>query len=148
MLPLEYEPPSRSAPVFTYPYSRSREALEQLHRNGPIDPCHGVKLQYVNPATGGYPMPTIAAFLQLLPKGFSGELYRSTDSTIYNVVEGHGASRIGGTTFTWGPRDIFVVPSWQKVSHEAHDDAVLFSASDRAAQKALGVWREEARLPA
>ncbi len=93
MLPLEYEPTSLSAPVFTYPYSRSRETLEQLYRNGPIDPCHGVKLQYVNPATGGYPMPTIAAFLQLVPKGFSGETYRSTDSTIYNVVEGHGVSR-------------------------------------------------------
>jgi gentisate 1,2-dioxygenase len=148
MLPLEYEPASLSAPVFTYPYSRSRETLEQLHRNGPVDPCHGVKLQYVNPATGGYPMPTIAAFLQLLPKGFSGETYRSTDSTIYNVVEGHGVSRIGGATFSWGPRDVFVVPSWQKVSHEANDQAVLFSASDRAAQKALGVWREESRIPA
>ena len=148
MLPLDYEPASLSAPVFTYPYSRSRETLEQLHRNGPVDPCHGVKLQYVNPATGGYPMPTIAAFLQLLPKGFSGETYRSTDSTIYNVVDGHGVSRIGGTTFSWGPRDIFVVPSWQKVSHEAHDLAVLFSASDRAVQKALGVWREESRIPA
>ena len=88
-------------------------------------------------------MPTIAAFLQLLPKGFSGEAYRSTDSTIYNVVEGHGVSHIGGKSFSWGPRDVFVVPSWQKVSHEATGEAVLFSASDRAAQKALGVWREE-----
>jgi gentisate 1,2-dioxygenase len=148
MLPLEYEPPTRSAPVFTYPYSRSRETLEQLHRNGPVDPCHGVKLQYVNPATGGYPMPTIAAFLQLLPEGFTGELYRSTDSTIYNVIEGHGVSRIGDNAFSWGPRDIFVVPSWQKVSHEASDQAVLFSASDRAAQKALGIWREQSRIPA
>ena len=35
-------------------------------------------------------MPTIAAFLQLLPKGFAGAGYRSTDSTIVSVVEGHG----------------------------------------------------------
>ena len=143
MLPLEYEPVSLSAPVFTYPYARSREALERLHRNGPVDPCHGVKLQYVNPVTGGYPMPTIAAFLQLLPKGFSGATHRSTDSTIFHVIEGRGSSRIGGETFAWGPRDIFVVPSWQKVSHTAQEQAVLFSASDRAAQKALGVWREQ-----
>lgn len=148
MLPLEYEPARLSAPVFTYPYARSREALEQLHRNGPVDPCHGVKLQYVNPATGGYPMPTIAAFLQLLPKGFSGGTYRSTDATIFNVIEGHGVSRIGDATFNWGPRDIFVVPSWQKVSHAAHEEAVLFSASDRAAQKALGVWREHTGVSA
>ena len=29
------------------------------------------------------------------------------------------------------------------MSHEADEDAVLFSFSDRAAQKALGLWREE-----
>ena len=146
LLPIEYTPPSPSSPAFTYPYSRSRPALEQLARNGSIDRCHGVKMQYVNPATGGYPLPTIAAFLQLLPKGFAGKAYRSTDSTIYHVVEGRGRSRIGSQTFEWGPRDIFVVPSWQPVSHEASEEAVLFSASDRAAQKALGLWREETNV--
>jgi len=146
MLPIEYTPSSPSSPAFTYPYSRSRPALEQLARSGSIDRCHGVKMQYVNPATGGYPLPTIAAFLQLLPKGFAGKAYRSTDSTIYHVVEGRGRSRVGSQTFEWGPRDIFVVPSWQPVSHEASDEAVLFSASDRAAQKALGLWREETNV--
>ena len=142
LLPLEHQPTNLSAPVFNYPYSRTREALDQLHRNGPVDPRHGVKLQYVNPATGGYTMPTIAAFMQLLPSGFRGEPYRGTDGTVYSVVEGRGRSRIGDTTYAWGPRDIFVVPSWYPVSHEADDDAVLFSYSDRAAQKALGLWRE------
>ena len=72
LLPVEYKSSSQAAPLFCYPYSRSREALEMLHRNGPLDPLHGAKLQYINPVTGGYPMPTIAAFLQLLPKGFPG----------------------------------------------------------------------------
>jgi gentisate 1,2-dioxygenase len=144
LLPVEYKPETLSAPVFVYPYSRSRDALEQLYRNGPLHACHGTKVQYVNPATGGYPMPTIAAFLQYLPKGFKGEAYRGTDATIYSVVEGRGKSRIGSETFAWGPRDIFVVPSWVPVSHEAGEDSVLFSFSDRAAQKALGLWREQA----
>jgi gentisate 1,2-dioxygenase len=144
LLPLEYKPTALSAPVFAYPYSRSREALAQLHKNGPMHASHGTKVQYVNPATGGYPMPTIAAFLQYLPKGFNGEAYRGTDATIYSVVEGRGESRIGNELFPWGPRDIFVIPSWMPVSHRAADDAVLFSFSDRAAQKALGLWREEA----
>jgi len=147
MLPLEHKPKGLAAPVFNYPYARSRTVLDQLSRNGPIDPCHGLKLQYVNPATGGYPMPTIAAFMQLLPKGFSGAAYRSTDATIYCVVEGQGKSRIGAETFTWGPRDVFVVPSWCTVAHEASEESVLFSASDRAVQKALGFWREEANIP-
>jgi gentisate 1,2-dioxygenase len=101
-------------------------------------------MQYVNPATGGYPMPTIAAFLQLLPKDFEGEPYRGTDATIYSVVEGRGETRIGNQIFAWSPRDVFVVPSWMPVSHQASEEAVLFSFSDRAAQKALGLWREQA----
>jgi gentisate 1,2-dioxygenase len=143
LLPLEYKNSGQAAPMFTYPYTRSREALERLHRQTAPDPCHGVKMQYVNPATGGYPLPTIGAFLQLLPAGFQGRSYRATDATVYCVVEGRGRSQIGTTSFVWGARDVFVVPSWHAVSHEAQNDAVLFSFSDRPAQKALGLWREE-----
>jgi gentisate 1,2-dioxygenase len=32
------------------------------------------------------------------------------------------------------------VPSWKQVSHEAENEAVLFSFSDRPVQKALGFW--------
>ena len=69
LLPLEYKPSRSSTPVFNYPYTRSRDALDRLYRNGPLDECHGIKMQYANPITGGYPMPTIGAFLQLLPAG-------------------------------------------------------------------------------
>jgi gentisate 1,2-dioxygenase len=143
LLPVEYVPPSRATPIFKYPYVRSREVLERLARDSELDPHHGTKLQYVNPATGGYPMPTIAAFIQLLPKGFVGRPYRSTDGTVYTVVEGRGRSVIGDRSFDWQPKDVFVVPSWLPVSHEAGEDAVLFSFSDRPVQKALGLWREQ-----
>jgi gentisate 1,2-dioxygenase len=143
LLPLEYSAGSRTTPLFSYPYSRAREALDRLRRSGPAHPCHGVKMQYANPATGGYPMPTIAAFIQLLPAGFRGKPYRSTDGTVYNVVEGRGRSSVGDRVFEWKPRDILVVPSWCKVAHETGEDAVLFSFSDRPVQQALGLWREE-----
>jgi gentisate 1,2-dioxygenase len=138
------QPPERVCnPVFSYPYSRSREALHQLGRSSSPHPCHGIKMQYINPATGGYPMPTIGAFLQWLPAGFRGVTYRATDATIYCVVEGRGRSQAGNRTFDWKERDIFVIPSWCPVSHEAHRECVLFSFSDRPAQKALGLWREQ-----
>lgn len=143
LLPLEYSATSPTTPVFTYPYARSRDALEQLRRHGAPHASHGLKMQYANPATGGYPMPTIGAFIQLLPAGFAGAPYRATDGTVYCVVEGRGESRVGDSTFTWEPHDIFVVPSWCKASHRADDDAILFSFSDRPIQKALGLWREE-----
>ena len=144
LVPIEYAASSLSSPLFVYPYTRSREALERLHRNGPTHAAHGSKMQYVNPATGGYPMATIGTFLQWLPAGFSGERYRSTDGTVFCVAEGKGRSVVGDQTFEWGPRDIFVVPSWVPVRHEAAEDSVLFSFSDRPVQKALGLWREQA----
>jgi gentisate 1,2-dioxygenase len=143
MLPVDYSPARPSSPIFNYPYSRSREALEQLKRNGEPHQCHGIKMRFVNPASGGYTMPTIGAFMQLLPAGFSGTAYRQTDATIYVVVEGQGRTRIGDQSYEWRSRDIFVIPSWAPVAHEARSDAVLFSLSDRPAQQALGLWREQ-----
>jgi gentisate 1,2-dioxygenase len=144
MLPLEYTATSRTTPIFSYPYTRSREALAQLRREATPHSCHGIKLQYTNPASGGYPMPTIGAFLQWLPAGFAGAPYRATDGTVYCIVEGRGHSVVGDSTFGWQAHDVFVVPSWCRASHHAESDAVLFSYSDRPVQKALGLWREEA----
>ncbi len=144
MLPVDYTPSRPSSPIFNYPYSRSREALHELSRNSEPHVCHGVKMRFVNPATGGSPMPTMGAFMQWLPAGFRGQPYRATDSTIFSVVEGRGRTKVGETMLTWGPRDVFVVPSWQAASIESEQEVVLFSFSDRPAQKALGLWREQA----
>ena len=104
-------------------------------------------MRYVNPADGGFAMPRIATFLQLLPKGFTSARYRSTDATVFVPVEGSGRTTIDDAVFDWGPRDIFVAPSWKWVEHAADDDAVLFSYSDRAAQQKLGFWREQRDAP-
>jgi len=114
-----------------------------LARNGEPDTCHGYNMRYVNPGTGDYAMPTIGAFMQLLPGGFSSAPYRSTDGTVYAVVEGTGETMIGDVTYRWKPRDIFVVPSWQQHVHRAAAEAVLFSFSDRPVQDKLGLWREQ-----
>ncbi|TNF88128.1 MAG: gentisate 1,2-dioxygenase [Gammaproteobacteria bacterium] len=143
MLPVDYQPQGLASPIFNYPYARSREALEKMKQQQEWDPCHGLKMRYVNPVDGGYAMPTIAPFLQLLPRDFKTVPYRSTDATVYVATEGSGRSRIDGEEFNWGPRDIFVVPSWKWVEHEAGDEAVLFSYSDRVAQQKLGFWREQ-----
>ena len=66
------------------------------------------------------------------------------DATIFVAVEGRGGTRIGADfAVEWQPRDIFVVPSWKRVTHEAAEDAVLFSFSDRPVQEALRLFREE-----
>ena len=88
-------------------------------------------------------MPTMATFIQLLPPGFKSNPYRSTDATVFCVTEGRGRTQIGDKSLAWAPKDIFVVPSWHPVVHEAIDgECVLFSFSDRVVQEKLGIWRE------
>lgn len=141
MLPLRHQI-GNSSPIFNYRYDRSREVLHDLMSLTEADEWDGYKMRYINPVTGGYPMPSIAAFLQLLPKGFDSRIARSTDSTIYHVVEGAGQVTIGGQRFNFQAKDIFVVPTWHEVSFQIRDETVLFSFSDRPVQDALGLFRE------
>ncbi len=143
LLPVDYHGSGGASPIFNYPYARTREVLERLRRTSDWDPCHGLKVRYANP-DGGYPLTTIAAFIQLLPKGFTTADYRSTDATIFVAVEGRGQTTIGDDFIVnWQPRDVFVVPSWRRVRHTADHDSVLFSFSDRPIQEALRMFREE-----
>ena len=117
MAPVRHDAPfGATSPIFSYPYDRSREALDRLERDAPVDDWDGVKLRYLNPLTGGSPMPTMATFMQKLPAGFSGKPWRQTDGAVYSVVEGDGEAVIesGGQSwrFAFSPRDHFVVPSW------------------------------------
>ncbi len=143
LLPVDYEPSSPSSPVFAYPYVRTRESLALLPRNDAPHPAHGHKMQFINPATGGHAMPTMAAFVQLLPAGFAGVGYRSTDATVFHVVEGSGSALIGDVALDFAARDTFVVPAWSAYRLRAQAECVLFSFSDRPVQRAAGLWREQ-----
>ncbi len=143
-------PFGHTSPIFSYPYDRTREALDRLERTEAIDAWDGVKLRYVNPLTGGSPMPTMQTFMQRLPAGFAGKPWRQTDGAIYSVVEGHGTVTVTAptdgaqpVTFTYGPRDHFVVPSWHTARLQSDAGCVLFSYSDRPVQQMLGIHQEE-----
>jgi gentisate 1,2-dioxygenase len=149
LLPVDHRGGGGTSPVFNYPYARTREALERLRRAAAWDPCHGLKMRYTNPITGNHAMATMATFIQLLPNGFATVAYRSTDATVFVPIEGKGRSVISSRSgddivVEWSKRDIFVVPSWHRVRHEAiGGDAVIFSYSDRPIQEALHLFRED-----
>jgi gentisate 1,2-dioxygenase len=132
------------SPVINYPYAKMRPILERLKKSGDIDKRHGARVRYANPINGGPVLPTMGAYLALLPAGFSGEPYRSTDGTIFACAEGKGSTMVDGQTIEWGVNDVFVVPPWKQYAHKADQESVLFSISDRPAQEALGIWREAA----
>jgi len=148
MAPLQHEAPfGATSPIFSYPYERSREALRALEKNAPLDAWDGVKLRYINPLTGGSPMPTMATFMQSLPAGFDGKPYRQTDGAVFSVVEGDGSiivSRGDATCqFAFSARDHFVIPSWHTARFRSERGCVLFSYSDRPVHQALGIHKEE-----
>lgn len=148
MAPVRGDAPfGATSPIFSYPYERSREALHHLEGNAPVDDWDGIKLRYINPATGGSPMPTMATFMQRLPAGFQGKASRQTDGAVYSVVEGAGTAYIEGPNgpvrFDFETRDHFVVPSWQAMRLASVKGCVLFSYSDRPVHQALGIHKEE-----
>ena len=140
-------PFGQTSPIFSYPYDRTREALHKLEHHTDIDDWDGVKLRYVNPLTGGSPMPTMATFMQRLPAGFEGKPYRQTDGAVFSVVEGSGSvsiERNGQTwTFAFGAKDHFVIPSWHTARLRSAQGCVLFSLSDRPVHQSLGIHKEE-----
>jgi gentisate 1,2-dioxygenase len=142
MLPDGYGHNGHTSPILNYSYDRTREALDKMARQDDYDECHGLKMRYINPVTGEWAMPTIGTCIRLLPKGFATRPYRSTDGTVYIAVEGNGRTVIGGTPYDWKEHDVFVVPSWRSHHHEAADESVLFSFSDRPVQEKLGLFRE------
>ena len=144
MKPVEYARKAKTSPLFWYPYDRTREALEVLRRSQEAHPAFGYKLQYTNPVTGGWPMPSMGTFIQLLPAGFRGRPYQATDATVFAVVEGRGLCSVAGTKLEFEAKDVFVCPSWLPYTLEASAETVLFSFSDRPAQQALDLWRESA----
>jgi gentisate 1,2-dioxygenase len=142
LLPVGYRAGNQNSPVFNYPYARTREALHALVKGGAPDPHLGHLMRFVNPADGGWAMPTMATMIRLLPKGFATRAYRSSDSAVFVVAEGRGHVEAGGERFDLAPHDVFVIPGWIAHTLHAAEDLVLFSYSDRVAHEKLGFFRE------
>ncbi len=144
MLPLK--PESRyglTTPIFNYPYARTREALLAAAKGQAPDAHEAVTLRYANPLDGGWAMPTMAAWMTFVPKGFQTQPMRSTDGIVMALAEGALTASVGDRSFDLAPSDVAVAPGWSWRSWTAAEDSFLFCFSDRVAQEKLGLWREE-----
>ena len=131
-------------PLFHYPYADWRANLDALAASGAeIDPHLGHALEFLNPVNGGSIMATISAHVRLIPAGFETKPRRSTDATVFVVVEGSGQIMIDDEVIELRPRNIVVAPSWKKVAFKANDELILFGYSDKACQEKLGLYKEE-----
>jgi gentisate 1,2-dioxygenase len=128
-----------------YAWQEVVKALDEF-RDREGNPYDGLALEYVNPATGGPTMPTLACYVNLLRPGFEGERRRRTSSAVYYVIEGEGATVCGDEEVRWSPQDVFCVPNWiwhRHVNRSPRDRVVLFCVSDDPILSALGLYRED-----
>lgn len=147
LLPTSYgiHSPEDQEQVLIYPFSKTKEALNLWASDpkAPADKALGYKLRYSNPVNGKYPLLTMAAFMHLFPENFNGTPYRSTENQVFNVTQGNCQIKTANHTYDLNLHDVLVVPSWEKYTIKTDESCMLFCFSDRAAQQALGFWREE-----
>lgn len=133
------------APMFWWPYSRTREALDAVRAAEQADPVFGYRMDFADPTSGASPFRTMTASMSLFPAGFAGDTYRATAGAVMTVVEGSGRVRVGDMEWSVARNDVFVVPSWHWHSFTADEDLIMFGFTDEVLQRHLGFWRDERR---
>ena len=129
-----------SSPKYRYPGEVTRQMLSEM-----APAADGSRLlRYINPETGGAVMSTLDCYAMRLARDAETRRKRGAYSMICLVVSGQGRSHVGDKVFEWSQHDVFTVPSWSWVSHQAlGGDADLFIVSDKVVFEKLDVLREE-----
>jgi gentisate 1,2-dioxygenase len=119
---------------YRFPGSETREKLNLLSVGA--DGARTVRYTRNN----GSVMPTLDLFFSRIEGKTRPK--RGTYNAICLVVSGEGRSTIGEKSVQWSRHDVFTVPHWTWVSHEARS-AELFIVTDRAIYERLDLLREE-----
>lgn len=131
---------NRGESIVHYPFAQWRASLDELLET---EGGSSAAMEFVDPQTGGPAMSTISAFARIVRSGENFTLPRSTESQVFVVVEGEGSIDIDDLSEDAESCKVLVAPPWSQVSFKAKSNLVVFSYSDRAAQRALGFWRLE-----
>ncbi len=127
---------------------RGEAARAALSRLTPSEatPFDDLMLEYIDPATGRSPLPTIGCYIQMVRPGVSTKAHRHSSSAVYTVFEGSGYTVIEGSRHDWQQGDFFAVAPWAAHSHgnEGSAPAILFSIQDIPLLKAVGLYAEAA----
>lgn len=128
------------SPVFRYPWEQASAAVSKA----PLGPDGARRVRYADPTNGGPVMSFLDCGLVELAPGAETNGFRTTASSVFCVVEGSGASKIGRDEFAWSQRDVFSAPSGTWIKHSAYADRTrLFYVTDREVLRRLGLLKEE-----
>ena len=142
-------PAGRPSPGDARPYRYAwKDTLRflQARSSDSVDPHHGRRFEFVNPATNAAVLPTIGCQVQYLPPGFEGEPYRHTSSSIAFVIEGEGRTVFGEREMQWAKHDTLAIPNWtwhRQINRSKREPAILFVMTDTPILAAFGFYREE-----
>jgi gentisate 1,2-dioxygenase len=137
LLPVAADPTLHS-PVFCYPWVTAAAAVAAA----PPGADGARRIRYVNPATGGSTMSLLDCTLAQIDAGRKTAPFRTSSHAVCAVMEGSGQTTSGDTTITWGPKDVFTLPSGQWMTHEASERARIFVTSDREILRRLDLLEE------
>lgn len=138
--------PRSYSPVFRYPYADACAAVGAA----PLTADGTRRVRYANPLSGGSCVSLLDAwFVQIDPTGQSTVPVRTAGSAVCCVVDGHGESTIGESTFSWGPNDVFTLPAGNSVTHRctSAEPARLFVVTDQEVWARLGLLENEPAVP-
>lgn len=138
--PVDVDASGSTSPLLVFRWADTDAALNALQqeRDGPI-----VSIGFVNPVSGAAIFPTLNCEMHRLIPERRTPTTRTTGSRVFVVYEGTGSTVVEGQRFDWRSGDMFVVPSWASVDHEAQEPSDLFSIDDSPPLKALGLYRHE-----
>jgi gentisate 1,2-dioxygenase len=137
-----------TTPMFQYRGAEVKKTLDAL-RNETGDAYEGINLRFVNPATGAPVFPTLDYSAQMLRPGEETRWKRETSNRFYIVLEGSGATEVGGKRFDWERNDIIVVPNfrWRRHLNTGKSDAILYALTDTPLFEKIGQYRAQGRKP-
>ncbi|HUB96146.1 MAG TPA: cupin domain-containing protein [Stellaceae bacterium] len=135
-----------STPLLHYRGADIMAALTAL-RNEAGDPHEGIRLRFVNPATGAPVFATLDYSAQLLRPGETTRWKRETASTLYCAIAGSGTTEVAGTRLEWEENDFFVVPNflWRRHANRGAGDAILYAVSDASLLDKIGHYHAQGR---
>ena len=92
--------------------------------------------------------PTLEYRAILLRPGEQTRYKRETAATLYQVLEGSGATEMAGGRLDWQRNDIFVVPgfTWRRHVNRGSTDVIIYAVSDMPLLAKIGQYRAQGRL--
>ena len=124
---------------------RARDAAQPAQGKGRSARGHQDRLR--QPGDGRAGVQDAQLFRPAPAPGEETELKRETAGTFYVVIEGTGATEVGGKRLEWTQNDIFVAPNflWRRHINTGKNDAVIYSVSDAALMRNIGQYYAQGR---